>query len=175
MAGITSHRFDVTKLVGSLGVPDGSMAVDERVRDIVDDFLLALDQMYEVVYYHHAVRAANWGLTATFKRALAIAEEEGAGSVFPLGEAEPFWRLAAEGGAVPLDVYGQLDESSAWTHVHRWTDHRDATLKDLAGRLEERRLLKTVQLPKQNIEESVHARDLARASVSDGFLGQSRS
>ena len=46
MAGIRTHTFDLGRLVRSLVVIDDHLVVDARAQDIVEAFLLALDQMY---------------------------------------------------------------------------------------------------------------------------------
>ena len=67
MAGIRTHAFDLGRLVRSLVVIDDHLVVDARAQDIVEAFLLALDQMYGTAYYHKTVRAASLLLEATIR------------------------------------------------------------------------------------------------------------
>ena len=63
MAGIRTHTFDLGRLVRSLVVIDEHLVVDARAQDIVEAFLLALDQMYGTAYYHKTTPYAPKGAT----------------------------------------------------------------------------------------------------------------
>lgn len=158
MAGIRTHAFDLGRLVRSLVVIDGHMVVDARAQDIVEAFLLALDQMYGTAYYHKTVRAASLLIEATIRRALDLAREDGspgtAGSrsqLFPTrhGRSDAFYALLTEGDRIPLEAFGRLDEAYVMSLFTDWRDSSDPTLRELARAHKTRSFPKMVRLPSE--------------------------
>jgi hypothetical protein len=151
MAGIRTHQFDLSRLVGSLTVIADRLVVDARAHDIIEAFLLALDQMYGTAYYHKTVRAASLSLEATVRRADRISRGDGGmrERLFPprRGRPDPFYVLLGAGSEVPLGDYERLDEAHVLGLIGAWRDAPDATLAELARRHETRRFPKMVRLP----------------------------
>ncbi len=165
MAGIRTHAFDLGRLVRSLVVIDEHLVVDARAQDIVEAFLLALDQMYGTAYYHKTVRAASLLLEATIRRALDLARDESAGAaptapsaqvstvwrdrLFPshAGRPDPFHALLTEGDQISLHDFVQLDEAYVMSLFGRWRDAGDPTLAQLVTAHKTRRFPKMVRLP----------------------------
>lgn len=151
MAGIHTHQVDVARLVQSLGVMDEYMVVDRRAHDIVETFLLALDQMYEMAYYHKTVRAAALQLGAIIQRAVDLAHQDPGRwqpRLFPdrAGARDPFWILLEQGDRVPLDVYEGLQEAQVFALLSAWRSAGDPWLADLLGAWRRRRLPKALRV-----------------------------
>lgn len=145
MAGIRTHAFDLGRLVRSLVVIDDHLVVDARAQDIVEAFLLALDQMYGTAYYHKTVRAASLLMEATIRRALDLAGEE----QFPrrYGRADAFYSLLTSGDRISLEDFVRLDEAYVMSLFSHWRDSPDPTLRDLVTANKTRRFPKMVRLP----------------------------
>jgi len=156
LAGIRTHSFDLTRLIGALGVRDREIVVDVRARDIVDSYLLALDHMYASAYYHHTNRAASFLLTAILRRAVDLARATDAartGLFPPLGRGglNALWSLFDRGSKLPLRAYQDLDEALVWTHIMVWGHADDPTLSGLVSDLNHRRLPKSLIAPTDKI------------------------
>ncbi|HEY4183626.1 MAG TPA: HD domain-containing protein [Polyangia bacterium] len=151
MAGIRTHAFDLGRLVQSLGIIDDHLVVDARAQDVVEAFLLALDQMYGTAYYHKTVRAASLLLEATIGRALELARGSAPlrAALFPSreGRAEPFYVLLTENERIPLAEYARLDEAYVMSLLATWRDAADPTLAELVAAFKTRRFPKMVRLP----------------------------
>ena len=151
MAGIRTHAFDLERLVRSLLVVDDHLVVDARAQDVVEAFLLALDQMYGTAYYHKTVRAASLLLEAAIGRAFDLARDSPAwrARLFPArsGRPDPFHALLVAGDQVALDDYARLDEAYVMSLFAVWRDVDDETLVDLVTAYKTRRFPKMVRLP----------------------------
>lgn len=148
MAGVWTNRFDLGRLVDALGIKDDELVVDARARDVVESYLLSMEQMYASVYYHHTNRAASFLLRGVVSRAVDVAREGDAQreKLFPSqdGQTDPLWQTVEKGDAVPLSVYETLDENHVWSLISRWTSASDPTLAELSTALKRRSLPKAV-------------------------------
>ncbi|MRG95724.1 HD domain-containing protein [Polyangium spumosum] len=148
MAGVWSNRFDIGRLIDALGVKDDELVVDARARDVVESYLLAMEQMYASVYYHHTNRAASFLLRAVVARAVDVARADARqkNKLFPRrdGQDDPLWQTVEKGTAVPLSVYEALDENHVWSLISLWTSAADSILAELAKALKTRKLPKAV-------------------------------
>ena len=158
LAGIRTHSFDLTRLIGALGVRKREVVVDSRARDIVDSYLLALDHMYASAYYHHTNRTASFLLTAIIRRAvdLARASDNARPALFPpiFGDAiNPLWSLFEQGAQIPLRTYQDLDEALIWTHIMVWSYSPDPILSGLVADLNHRRLPKSLIVPVHSVNK----------------------
>lgn len=152
MAGVWTNRFDLGRLIDAMGVKDDEIVVDARARDVVESYLLAMEQMYASVYYHHTNRAASFLLRAVVARAVTVAREDATQKdiLFPAwnGQDDPLWQTADKGNEVPLAVYEALDENHVWSLIARWISAADSTLAELSAALKKRSLPKTVAFRK---------------------------
>ena len=163
MAGVWSHRFDLQRLIRSLGVHENEIVVDERASDIIESYLLALDQMYRIAYYHKTNRAATFLLRAIINR-VSDCLREAPGEVsrfFPQPSSAPFLALLQQGHEIPLDLYQRIDESDVWSLIGSWRDAGDPVLDELVPWLRSRHLPKVIVAPDvplktlQGIEEDL--------------------
>jgi len=160
MGGIRTHAFDLGRLVRSLGVIDDHLVVDARAQDVVEAFLLALDQMYGTAYYHKTVRAASLLLEATISRALRLARDSAQAreELFPGrdGRPDPFYTVLTENERIPLSEYARLDEAYVMSLMATWRDGGDPTLAEMVTAYRTRRFPKMVRLP---VETATLTRD----------------
>ena len=165
-AGIKGHGFDLPRLLDLLYHHDGKrIAVERGAIGAVEAYLFTLDQLYRMIYYHHAVRAANFVLTSILRRAVEL---HGSGEewVFPnlrTGVQNPFSALIERGQEVELSQYVRLGEHHVWALMDYWIDSEDSVLKDLAQRLMRRRLFKTKWFNPLDVAGTDELRDKARA------------
>jgi HD superfamily phosphohydrolase len=175
MAGIRTHAYDLGRLVRSLVVIDDHLVVDARAQDIVEAFLLALDQMYGTAYYHKTVRAASLLLEATIRRALDLARDDGTWTMrerlFPQrgGRPDPFYALLTEGDLVALEDFARLDEAHVMSLFAQWRHAADPTLSDLVEAQKIRRFPKMVRLPIETTSLTRQDWDTAAAEATAIF------
>lgn len=152
MAGVWTSRFDLGRLIDAMGIKDDEIVVDARARDVVESYLLAMEQMYASVYYHHTNRAASFLLRAVVARAVDIARSDNAhrARLFPsrAGQDDPLLQTIEKGDSVSLPVYEMLDENHFWALVSLWTAADDPILAELATALKRRQLPKAVVVRK---------------------------
>ena len=143
-AGLRGHTFDLARLLDLLHHVDNRyIAVEEGGLETVEAYIVALDQMYRAVYYHHTIRSANMVLSSCIARAVEL-HKSGDTGIFPdfRGERHPLCILADVGDKIELDDYLRLSEHHVWTLVEFWTSHDDVVLNDLANRIYFRKLFK---------------------------------
>lgn len=147
-AGLEGHGFDLQRLLDMLLHLDGTrIAVYRRAIEPVEGYLLALDQMYRTVYYHHTARAASRLLSSVMRRAFAL-HQDGDREIFPTGGPgpHPLRALLEHGEAIPLSDYQRLTEYQVYALIEGWQHHRDRVLADLSQRLLGRRLFKAIEV-----------------------------
>lgn len=148
-AGLEGHGFDLQRLLDMLLHLDHTrIAVYRRAIEPVEGYLLALDQMYRTVYYHHTARAASVMLSAVLRRAFEL-YKNGDRAVLPdggSGRPHPLRALVDQGQQVALAEYLRLTEFSVHALIEDWQHSSDGVLADLAQRLHRRHLSKTIDV-----------------------------
>ncbi|MCB0324221.1 MAG: hypothetical protein KDD69_11640, partial [Bdellovibrionales bacterium] len=122
--------------------------------DALTHFFVARDSMYRQVYQHRVLQAVD-AMTVNIIRRLRdlIAEHPErspqatcqAYSIF-CDESMAIALASANYVAESLDVIFQMTESWWRYHLNRWASCEDPVLSDLAARLRDRRLLKTIRV-----------------------------
>lgn len=157
--------FDLPRLLDSLERLDGErLAVDRRSLDVVEGYLVMLDQMYRIVYYHKAVRAASVVLSSVLRRAFEL-RRNGDKDVFPPppgGGVHPLALLAEKGHEIEIAHYARLGEYQLWSLIDGWQESADAVLSDLSRRLMARQLFKTLDVDPQEVKRLERLKDFAR-------------
>ncbi len=146
MTGVTYGQYDLEWILETLAVdPAGDrVVVHEKGHLAVVAYLQARHHMYQQVYFHKTVRAADVMLRSLLDRAVDLAR--GGVLAFPPA-GSPFGRALAGGAAlVPADFLA-LDDPTLLYAMRVWTGDRDQVLADLSSRLLDRRLFKTVEVP----------------------------
>jgi HD superfamily phosphohydrolase len=108
----------------------------------IEGFFLARNYMYQQVYHHKAVRAAEVLIRAILQRAselLCDGEE--------LEGCPPAFKLAARGQSHSLGAYLDLDDAALSSCIAGWQRTKDPCLADLSRRFMRRALPKTLPLP----------------------------
>jgi HD superfamily phosphohydrolase len=127
----------------------------------IEGFFLGRHFMYRQVYHHKATRAAEQLIRAIFVRVAELVREGAAPEGVPAALAS-----AARGQDVSLGDYLALDDAELHHCFAAWaTRATDATLRDLATRVQDRRLPKTVPLPAD--DASADLRETARARAAE--------
>jgi len=150
-AGIKGHSFDLQRLLDMLLHLDHTrIAVHRRAIEPVEGYLLALDQMYRMVYYHHTARSASVLFGCILRRAFDL-YQAGATDLFPTfgdgsGDKHPLATLFEKGQDIPLRDYLRLTDFHVYALLEQWQHGRDAVLADLCRRLFGRSLFKSIDV-----------------------------
>jgi HD superfamily phosphohydrolase len=141
-AGVEYGRVDVHRLIHSLDLVDGVLAADySGAFGVLESFIIARIEMFNVVYFHRTVRAAN----VMISRAIDYANER-------LGFCS--FRTVKE--------FLNLDDVNTFTALLSLKDANERRLAiayDMAERIRARQLLKST------FEMTVHRRDTFFASL----------
>jgi HD superfamily phosphohydrolase len=135
------HAIQIAAIPSPSG-PREDLVVDyRRGRYAVEQYLFARSYMYAQVYHHKTVRAAEH----MFVLALARFAELARAGAEPAGL--PIAGAMARGEPVAVADYLKLHDVSLTTALDGWAaDATDPVLRDLAARLVDRRLFKTIDL-----------------------------
>ncbi len=107
----------------------------------VEQYLFARSYMYAQVYHHKTVRAAEWMFIKTLERFAQLTRQDAEPAGLPIAGA------MARGAEVSVGDYLRLQDISLTTALDAWAESAaDPVLRDLAGRLVDRRLFKTFDL-----------------------------
>lgn len=148
-AGLEGHGFDLPRLIDMLHHLDGKrIAVHRRATEAAEAYLIALDQMYRAVYFHHTIRAASFLLSACLGRAFEL-HKNGDKNIFNSQMSErlhPLCDLFTYGENVVIEQYVRLGEHHIWTLVDEWRFSEDKILSELCNRLLSRNFYKTMDV-----------------------------
>ncbi len=168
MSGLHGTNYDLERILRMLSLhpkEPALLAVDRRATEAVESFLLALDQLYRVVYFHKAVRAATVLLKSILKRAVFLHRNQTV-DLFPRSlndQTHPLEQLFIKGQDIELNDYLRLGEEHLWALIDRWRDHSDSILQDLTERLIKRRLSKMIALDR--IDQAISLKEKAESLV----------
>ena len=172
MTGVRYGTLDLDWLLASLRlhVPTGDgpahLAVDgDKGLTAVEGFFLARLYMYRQVYLHKAVRAAEVGLGALITRL---------GELGPVEGTPPVLAKVLRGDPLTTGEYLTLDDRALEAAIDAYTAASDPLLADLARRLRDRRLFKSVRLHPDADGRAAKARldeVLAHTGAGPAYLG----
>jgi hypothetical protein len=156
--GVKHGIFDLGRILLFLLPGEGRVLVDRRALAAVEGYVIARAHMYEQVYYHKTVRAAESMLKAAVVRARAAGALDGL---------PPGLRATLAGKRPPLGDYLAIDDGDFFAALKSWSRHPDPGLSSLAGGLVHRRLLKCVEIPDRLAfgKRYAGAKEAARALV----------
>jgi HD superfamily phosphohydrolase len=115
----------------------------------IEGFFLARNFMYQQVYHHKAVRAAEVALRAVLMRVSELIRE--GEQLAPCPHA---LTLAARGEPSTVGTYLELDDAALTSSIAAWQNSPDACLADLSRRFLRRVLPKTLPLPDHGADAS---------------------
>jgi HD superfamily phosphohydrolase len=152
MTGVRYGMFDLDWLLqalsfGEIEEQDGSrrcvLSVEGRKGlPPIEGFFLARNYMYQQLYHHKAVRAAEVVVRAILARAMELLR-----AGVDLGGGTPRAFAAIARGVRPsLEAYLELDDAALTSAIAAFQHARDPVLADLCRRLLERVLPKTIPL-----------------------------
>jgi uncharacterized protein len=170
MTGVAYGQYDFEWILETLMVDEANdrIAVQEKGHLAVVAYLQSRHHMYQQVYFHKTVRAADVMLKALLQRAVDLCREGRLG--FPAPDA-PLGRALAGASALSTADFTALDDPTLLNAMRVWAGDPDPVLADLAGGLLDRRLFKTVQIPNSRYQELpvlvAQASDIVRAAGGD--------
>lgn len=164
MAGVTYGRYNIPALIESMALTNnGHLAIQENRLDAMVHFAIARHSMYRQLYHHRVLLASETLNLAIVKRVRELAQK---GSI---GDKYVQEVLSSETSLdLNLDTIFAMREPWWRYHLFLWSQHQDPILKDLASRLLNRRLLKTVRVGKGEDYEAVWA-EATKATQQAGY------
>ena len=149
MAGVSYGKYNITALVESITITDDDkLALKENRLDAMMHFSVSRHAMYRQVYQHRVMLAADSLTRAIVLRARDLGEK--------LEFADDTMRVALvakEPTDLNLETIFWMRESWWRYHLSMWSLSKDKILSDLAMRLINRRLFKTIRVAEDNLEE----------------------
>lgn len=191
MCSVSYGRYNVRALIDAFRLsPAGELVLHENRLDALTHFYVARDSMYRQVYQHRVLQAADAMTGRLVVRARdLIAEEFGLGTEPQPSEIEAFFGskqlfcdgtmaavLASKNYGKQLSLPALFNMTEGWWryHLERWCLAGDDIMRDLALRLRDRKLLKTIRLDLDSVADGDNreARQIVdRASEVASSLG----
>lgn len=166
MTGVKYGIYDFERLLHVLRLDQHheNIVVANNGVQAVEKYLQARYHMYAQVYLHKTVRAGERTFGALLTRAADIAQgrftnpttadspatspEDSALHLLRLSPDNPLLHLLKNPASVDLATYCELDDHLVFSALNRWEKSPDPVLSDLARRITERRLFKTLDISK---------------------------
>lgn len=129
--GVSSGQVDLSRIIASLCVSKGRLAIRERGLLALEEYFLARYFMYWKVYYHKTSR----GLELLLKAALGRAKSLHAQGRLDLASLSPALRaIFDKGEKAPLRAFLDHDDSDVLVALKQWQHGGDRVLALLSGR-----------------------------------------
>jgi HD superfamily phosphohydrolase len=164
------------------GVRIPTFCLDAKALPAAEQFLLARYTLHEQVYFHKTTRCVEHMIARLLGRVAELAVKPGAWAKTGLPKDHPLLCFFAKDGET-LANYLTLDDVVVLGAVELMTRASDPVIRDVAGRLRERRLYKTLDLRifgeddgrqrqrERMIDEAFKAKLIAGSVVRDGGAG----
>lgn len=173
MTGVKYGIYDFERLLHVLRLDSRqeNIVVAPNGIQAVEKYLQARYHMYSQVYLHKTVRAGERTFGALLSRAADLAQRNQPPAqpgdcprsggdldsddpsnpvvtdpILRLSSDNPVLRLLQHPASVDLTTYCELDDHMIFAALHRWMRSSDPILSDLASRITERRLFKTLDI-----------------------------
>ncbi|MCS7083020.1 MAG: HD domain-containing protein [Bacteroidota bacterium] len=145
--GVAEGVIGVERIIKTMRVEAEELVIEQKGVYALENYIIARRLMYWQVYLHKTVLAADKLLLALLERARRLASEHGS-ALEGLSPALRFFleRPPQELSEEVLEAFVQLDDADVLGAVKRWALGREPVLRDLARRLLERRLFRTIFL-----------------------------
>ncbi|HWI51014.1 MAG TPA: HD domain-containing protein [Symbiobacteriaceae bacterium] len=166
MCGVTYGQYDLERLIQTITVVDGHVALTDKGIHSAEEFLLARYFMYWNVYFHKATRAIETVLDKMLDRAVHLVRT---GQRDQIGFLPPSLEPILAGRAMTLSEYLQLDETDVMYAIKRWTESLDPVLRDLSDRFINRRLFSGIRLDERLSRLLERQADIVAAVRAAGF------
>jgi HD superfamily phosphohydrolase len=166
MCGVTYGQFDLDRLIQTITVHDGHVAMTDKGIHSAEEFLLARYFMYWNVYFHKATRAIETVLDKMLHRAVSLVRS---GRRDEVGFLPPSMEPILAGRAMTLSEYLLLDETDVLYAIKRWTQAQDPILRDLSDRFINRRLFTGIRLDERLHRVLERQAEIIEAVKAAGF------
>lgn len=138
-----------------------TFCLDKKAMPAAEQFLLARYTLHEQVYFHKTTRCVEHMVAKLLRMvARAACEPEGSRRV-GLDPENPLLKFFAAGGGV-LANYVALDDAVIWGAVDTMTRADDTQVADLANRLRQRRLYKSLSLERFGLDAGLQRQKARR-------------
>jgi uncharacterized protein len=161
LAGVNYGKYNIAAITESLEIsPHRALGFRENRLDAMAHFAVSRHVLYQQVYHHRVLLAADALLVKTVARARANPPAF-------VDAAMKQVLSASRHDLLSLDTIFSMRESWWQYHLSQWRHEKDAILSDLSSRLIERRLFKTIRiLETDNKEDLIHAASRACESCN---------
>jgi HD superfamily phosphohydrolase len=166
MCGVTYGQFDLDRLIQTITVFDGHVALTDKGIHSAEEFLLARYFMYWNVYFHKATRSIETVLEKLLSRAVHLVRT---GQTDRLGFLPPALEPILLGRPMTLEEYLSLDETDVLYAIKRWTQSADPILRDLSHRFVNRRLFSGIRLDERLQRVVQRKEEIVEAVRASGF------
>lgn len=122
-----------------------TFCLDRKALPAAEQFLLARYTLHEQVYFHKTTRCVEAMVAKLLKAVAELATEANAAERVGVPPNHPLLRFFAQSEPA-LELYLALDDIVLWGAVEAMTRATDTGIAELAGRLRERKLYKTLGL-----------------------------
>lgn len=160
MCGVTYGQFDLDRLIQTITVVDGHIALTDKGIHSAEEFVLARYFMYWNVYFHKATRSSETILSQMMRRAVSLVRN---GDRDQVGFIPPALEPILHGRPMTIDEFLRLDETDVIYAIKRWKESSDPVLADLSDRFVNRRLFSGIRLgenperAQERWDEIIHA------------------
>lgn len=180
MTGVTYGHYDLDWLLevmelGKIPNRTGELGLAINLKKgwhAAEQFVIGRYLMYQQVYYHKTIRAAERMIKMIFERLAEMAKD----GIYPDPCPAPLRRLLdPDPRKMNLASYLRLDDEFMLTCFRLWADaeHEDDVLKNLCGRLTRRELFKTAVIDSEKtmdgLKYSAAIEKLKNAAQAEGF------
>jgi HD superfamily phosphohydrolase len=122
-----------------------TFCLDPKALPAAEQFLLSRYTLHEQVYFHKTTRCVEQMVAKLMRRVTQLAESPNAGGATGLQNDHPLLCFFREGGQTLVN-YLALDDQVVTGAIERMCSASDSVLRDLADRLRQRRLYKSLDL-----------------------------
>ena len=143
-----------------------TFAFEEKALQSVEAFILARYHLYSQVYFHRATRSMEQMLSA-FLLKFASESEKGNGAKLSVQFEHPLRQYYAS-KTPSLNNYLALDDAVVWGAIESTAVGQDGVLKELAVRIRDRKIMKSISIDQVNpTETDVKRREFITESLKD--------
>ncbi|MCC6933989.1 MAG: HD domain-containing protein [Deltaproteobacteria bacterium] len=163
MCNVSYGRYNVSALIGAFCLSaDLHLVLQESRLDALTHFFVARDSMYRQVYQHRTLQATDKLNEFVIRRVRDILPNEASEASaekqlndWAIFHDQPMLKVLLSRNyaeEVPLNCIYEMTEAWWLYHIHRWCFAKDKILRDLASRLRDRKLFKTIRLASGDYE-----------------------
>ena len=180
-SGVAYGRFDLSWLISTAAVglrEDGELVIgfDKRKAPrVIEQLIVARRALYDTVYQHKTVRAAEGMVGLLLRRLRDVVEAKG--WLFQDEALFAPYKDVLQGKPLSTKQVLELDDYSLWVLMSYVAESRvDDTASDLARRIVERDLFKNVPVPGQRIEAflGMHGRERLYPLIAPHCAGEAQ-